>query len=307
MVDPDTRGDPESPLRWTCKSVRKLSEALNNQGHQTSRRLVADLLHEMDYSLQANRKTDEGKSHPDRDAQFNYINNLVKDYIAREQPVISVDAKKKESVGRYKNNGREWHPKGEPEEVQVYDFVDKELGKVNPYGVYDIAKNTGWVNVGIDYDTAAFAVESIRRWWQLMGQPIYPNAAALLITADGGGSNGSRVKLWKRELQKLANEIELVIRVSHFPPGTSKWNKIEHRLFSYISQNWRGKPLTSHEVIINLIGSTTTQAGLEVKCQLDTNNYPKGIKVTEEEMKKLNIKRDEFHGNWNYSISPNNT
>ena len=305
LVDPVTRGDPESPLRWTCKSVRKLSEALNSRGHLTSRRLVSDLLHEMGYSLQANRKTDEGKSHPDRDAQFHYINDLVKDYMAREQPVISVDTKKKELVGNYKNNGREWHPHGEPEDVKAYDFVDKELGRVNPYGVYDIARDIGWVNVGIDHDTATFAVESIRRWWQTMGQSTYPNAASLLITADGGGSNGSRVKLWKIELQRLATEIGLTIRVSHFPPGTSKWNKIEHRLFSFISQNWRGKPLTSHEVIINLIGSTTTKTGLEVKCQLDTNFYPKGIKVTEEEMAKLNIKNDEFHGNWNYSISPN--
>lgn len=304
LIDPVTRGDPESPLRWTCKSVRKLSDALIGLGHKTSHRMVAELLNEMGYSLQANRKTKEGDSHPDRDKQFEYINDSVIKYLKKRQPVISVDTKKKELVGDFKNNGKELCPKGEPEIVRVHDFEDTTLGKVNPYGVYDIGKNLGWVNVGIDCDTASFAVESIRRWWNTMGKELYPKAKQLLITADGGGSNSSRSRLWKIEIQKFSNETSLKIHTCHFPPGTSKWNKIEHRLFSYISQNWRGKPLISHEVIINLIASTTTKTGLIVKCQIDNNIYPKGIKISDEELEKVKITRDNFHGEWNYSISP---
>lgn len=304
LVEPVTRGDPESPLRWTSKSVRKLADELNNMGHKTSHRMVAELLREMDYSLQANRKTAEGSSHPDRNDQFEYIYREVKEFQSCGQPVISVDTKKKERVGDFKNGGRELRPKGDPEKVRVYDFEIPELGKVAPYGVYDQTHNTGWVNVGTDHDTATFAVESIRKWWITMGKEVYPNADRLLITADGGGSNGARVRFWKTELQKFANETNLVISVSHFPPGTSKWNKIEHRLFSYISQNWRGKPLVSHEVIVNLIASTTTRKGLTVKCELDTNRYTKGIKITDKELKQVNIIRDEFHGEWNYSIHP---
>jgi hypothetical protein len=261
----------------------------------------------MDYSLQANRKVLEGSSHPDRDAQFEHIHHKVKALQAAGQPVISVDTKKKELVGEFRNHGRELRPKGNPEKVRVHDFAIDALGKVAPYGVYDPTHNTGWVNVGTDHDTAAFAVESIRRWWNMMGREIYPHAQRLLITADGGGSNGARIRLWKIELQKLANETGLAIAVSHLPPGTSKWNKIEHRLFSYISQNWRGKPLVSHEVIVNLIASTTTRTGLTVHCALDTNTYPKGIKVTDDELNQLNLVRDEFHGEWNYTIKPNPT
>jgi transposase len=304
LIEPVSRGDPESPLRWTCKSVRKLSDELKQKGHQISHKLVAELLHEMDYSLQANRKTLEGASHPDRNAQFEYINNKVKKYQVLEQPVISVDTKKKELVGDFKNGGRELRPKGNPEKVRVHDFEIPELGKDSPYGVYDVTWNWGWVNVGIDHDTAAFAVESIRRWWQLMGEKRYSEAKQLLITADSGGSNGYRLKLWKLELQRLANETGLSISVSHLPPGTSKWNKIEHRLFSFISQNWRGKPLVSHEVIVNLIAATTTREGLRVQCQLDTKSYPTGIKVSDQEMASVNIQRDLFHGEWNYTISP---
>jgi transposase len=306
LLEPDTRGDPESPLRWTCKSLRNLAEALKAMNHKTSHRMVGKLLHELRYSLQANRKTQEGGTHPDRNAQFEYINDTVKKFHANMQPVISVDAKKKENVGEYKNNGKEWHPKGTPEKVKVYDFEDKELGKVCPYGVYDMGENMGWVSVGIDHDTASFAVESIRRWWNTMGNEIYNSAKELLITADGGGSNSRRSRLWKKEIQKLANETGLKIKVCHFPPGTSKWNKIEHRLFSYISQNWRGKPLVSHEVIVNLIASTKTSKGLKVKCQLDENKYPKGIKVSNEELSAVNISHDSFHGEWNYSIEPIN-
>ena len=306
LIEPISRGDPESPLRWTCRSVRKLADELNRKGHKISHNLVAGLLHEMGYSLQANRKTLEGTSHPDRDAQFEYINNKVKEYQAIEQPVISVDTKKKELVGDFKNGGRELRPKGDPEKVRVYDFEIPELGKDSPYGVYDVTWNTGWVNVGIDHDTAAFAVESIRRWWQLMGVGRYPEAKQLLITADGGGSNGYRTRLWKLELQKLADETGLTISVCHLPPGTSKWNKIEHRLFSFISQNWRGKPLVSHEVIVNLIAATTTREGLRVQCQLDTKSYPTGIRVSDKEMASINIQRDLFHGEWNYTISPIN-
>lgn len=304
LIEPVTRGDPESPLRWTSKSVRKLADELKKMGHKTSHRMVAELLREMDYSLQANRKTAEGSSHPDRNAQFEHIHKKVKEFQSSGQPVISVDTKKKERVGDFKNGGRELRPKGDPEKVRVYDFEIPELGKVAPYGVYDQTRNAGWVNVGTDHDTASFSVESIRRWWITMGREVYPAADRLLITADGGGSNGARVRLWKIELQKFANETGLVISVCHLPPGTSKWNKVEHRLFSYISQNWRGKPLVSHEVIVNLIASTTTRTGLTVKCELDTNKYTKGIKVTDKELGQVNIIRDEFHGEWNYSIHP---
>jgi transposase len=303
LIEPVTRGDPESPLRWTCKSVRNLSDELNRMGHKTSHRMVAELLHEMDYSLQANRKTLEGESHPDRNAQFEFINQKVKDLQLMEQPVISVDTKKKELVGDFKNGGKELRPKGDPEKVRVHDFKIPELGRVAPYGIYDMTHNIGWVNVGIDHDTSAFAVESVRRWWYSMGKDLYPDAKQLMVTA-GGGSNGYRIKLWKLELQKLADETGLSIQVSHFPPGTSKWNKIEHRLFSFISQNWRGKPLISHEVIVNLIAATSNKTGLKVECQLDTNIYPKAIKVSDKEMADIRIQRDSFHGEWNYTISP---
>lgn len=304
LVEPVSRGDPESPLRWTCKSVRKLADELNRQGHQVSHRVVAELLQELGFSLQANRKMREGASHPDRNAQFEHINAQVQAYQSAGQPVISVDTKKKELIGDFKNGGREWRPQGDPETVRVHDFVIPELGKATPYGVYDVTHNLGWVNVGIDHDTASFAVESIRRWWQLMGQPRYPNAQRLLITADGGGSNGSRLRLWKIELQKLADATGLEIAVCHLPPGTSKWNKIEHRLFSYISQNWRGKPLISHEVIVNLIAATTTKTGLKVRCQLDTQSYPKGSVVSDDELAQVNLQPADFHGEWNYVISP---
>lgn len=304
LVEPVTRGDPESPLRWTSKSVRKLAKELSEQGHQVSHELVSQLLYQLGYSLQANRKTLEGGTHPDRNAQFEYINTQAKAFLAAGEPVLSVDAKKKELVGDFKNGGHEWRPKGEPEEVRVYDFPLKELGRVTPYGIYDQGQNTGWVNVGIDHDTAAFAVESIRRWWNSVGKQQYPSAKRLLITADGGGSNGSRVRLWKWELQQLAEEIGLGISVCHFPPGTSKWNKIEHRLFAWISENWRGKPLVSYAVILKLIAATTTEAGLTVQCQLDTNTYPTGRKVSDEEMATLSLQPDLFHGEWNYTILP---
>lgn len=304
LVEPVTRGDPESPLRWTCKSVRKLAKELRRQGHPTSHRIVADLLHEMGYSLQANRKTQEGASHPDRNAQFEYLNRKVKRYLAAQQPVISVDTKKRELVGNFKNGGRELRPQGDPERVRVHDFVIPALGRATPYGIYDLARNAGWVSVGVDHDTASFAVESIRRWWRSMGQTAYPQATRLLITADAGGSNGMRVRLWKLELQKLADATGLRITVGHLPPGTSKWNKIEHRLFSFISQNWRGKPLISHEVIVNLIASTTTETGLKVHSELDTRSYPAGIKVTDREVAQIALRRDRFHGDWNYTIHP---
>ena len=303
LVEPTTRGDPESPLRWTCKSVRNLAEELNRKGHPLSYQVVADLLHEMDYSLQANRKTLEGTEHPDRNAQFRYIDEKVRRWMASGQPVISVDTKKKELVGNFKNGGREWRGKGSPEKVRVHDFEIPELGKVAPYGIYDQGQNLGWVNVGVDHDTASFAVESIRRWWYSMGRQIYPQGKRLLITADSGGSNGARVRLWKWELHRLAEETGLEISVCHFPPGTSKWNKIEHRLFSRISQNWRGKPLVSHEVIINLIAATTTKTGLRVKSVLDKNLYPKGVKVSDQQMEEIQLRRDDFHGEWNYTIS----
>ncbi len=306
LVSPVTRGDPMSPLRWCCKSLRNLSELLQAMGHKISYRVVGELLKESGYSLQANRKTEEGGKHPDRNEQFYYINETVKEHISGYQPVISVDCKKKENIGNYKNAGKEWEPKGNPQKVKVYDFEDKELGKVSPYGVYDLKNNEGWVNVGISSDTAQFAVESIRTWWYNMGQEKHPGANRLLISADGGGSNGSRNRLWKVELQKLANELNLKIAVCHFPPGTSKWNKIEHRLFSHISMNWRGKPLTSLEVIISLIGGTKTRRGLKVQAVADQETYQKGIKVSNEEFEKINIERCEFHGEWNYTIHPLN-
>lgn len=304
LVDPVTRGDPRSPLRWTCKSTRQLSQELERKGHAISNVTVADLLHRLDYSLQANAKTLEGASHPDRDAQFQYINSRVKEFLRRHQPVISVDTKKKELVGNFKNGGKEWQPKGEPEKVEIHDFASPEFPKVIPYGVYDIGKNMGWINVGTDHDTASFAVASIRRWWFGMGREIYPRATDLLICADCGGSNGYRVRLWKIELQTLASETGLRVTICHFPPGTSKWNKVEHRLFSHISMNWRGRPLVSHEVIVKLIGETTTSTGLEVKAQLDKRRYPVKVKVTDEEMKMVKIKPHNFHGEWNYSINP---
>ncbi|MDR7925925.1 ISAzo13 family transposase [Acidithiobacillus thiooxidans] len=305
LVDPAARGDPQSPLRWTCKSLKQLARELGEQGHRISHVSVGILLKELGYSLQGNRKTLEGTDHPDRDAQFRYIQEKTQQALDAVQPVISVDTKKKELVGNYKNAGQEWRPQGEPEVVQVHDFVDKEMGRANPYGVYDLAQNAGWVSVGTDHDTASFAVATIRRWWLGMGQPLYPDAKELMITADGGGSNGSRVRLWKLELQGLADELNLPIRVCHFPPGTSKWNKIEHRLFSYISMNWRGRPLVSHEVIVNLIAATTTSKGLKVYAAIDPTPYPKGIKVTDAEFATIQIDRDNFHGEWNYVISPN--
>ena len=305
LVEPATRGDPQSPLRWTCKSLMQLARELGEQGHAISHVSVGVLLKEMGYSLQGNRKTLEGASHPDRNAQFEYINDKTQAALSAGQPVISVDTKKKELVGPYKNGGKEWRPQGEPEEVKVHDFVDKELGRANPYGVYDLASNTGWVSVGTDHDTANFAVATIRRWWFAMGRSVYPAARELMIMADGGGSNGSRVRLWKLELQRLADELDMPIRVSHVPPGTSKWNKIEHRLFSYISLNWRGQPLVSHEVIVNLIAATTTRKGLKVQAEIDPSLYPKGIKVTDTEFATIRISRDDFHGDWNYVISPN--
>ena len=304
LISPYTRGDPESPLRWTCKSVRKLAAELNRKGHQVSHSSVASLLRDMNYSLQANRKTTEGKQHPDPDAQFNYINQTAQQQQRRGQPVISVDTKKKELVGDFANKGREWRPQGDPEKVRVHDFIDKELGKVAPYGVYDLTRNNGWVSVGIDHDTAAFAVATIRQWWRKMGRPAYSKASHLLITADSGGSNGSRTRLWKVELQKMANQTGLAITVCHFPPGTSKWNKIEHRMFSFITKNWRGKPLTDRATIVNLIGSTTTEEGLKIRCELDTNHYPKGIKVSDAQMDKVKLKKHQFHGDWNYTIYP---
>ena len=304
LVEPTTRGDPESPLRWTCKSVRKLAEELRRQGHQASHRMVAELLHELGYSLQANRKTLEGSGHPDRNAQFAHLNEAVQLQLSLGEPVVSVDTKKKELVGPFKNGGRELRPAGQPEEVSVHDFLIPALGRVSPYGVYDVAQNEGWVNVGVDHDTASFAVESIRRWWRSMGQPLYRNATRLLITAAAGGSNRYRLRLWKLELQKLADETGLEMAVCHFPPGTSKWNKIEHRLFSAITQNWRGKPLASHEVVVNLIRATTTRTGLRVRSGLDTNRYPAGRIVSDDELDTLYLRREVFHGEWNYSLLP---
>jgi transposase len=304
LVEPVTRGDPESPLRWTCKSVRQLASQLNKAGHRTSHRMVAELLHAMGYSLQANRKTLEGASHPDRDAQFHHISSKIREFQTAREPVISVDTKKKELVGDFKNNGRELRPKGDPEKVRVHDFVIPELGRAAPYGVYDVTQNAGWVSVGVDHDTAAFAAQSIRRWWESMGAEAYPKAGKLLITADSGGSNGARVRLWKLELQKLADETGLEITICHLPPGTSKWNKIEHRMFSFISQNWRGKPLVSHQVIVNLIAATKTKTGLRVRAELDPGKYPKGVKVSDKEVAAIRLERDKFHGEWNYTILP---
>jgi transposase len=303
LVDPVTRGDPESPLRWTCKSLRILADELGVMGHKVSHTHVGKLLAKLGYSLQGNKKTLEGTDHPDRNAQFEHINEQVTNRLANGEPVISVDTKKKELIGRFKNNGKTWCPKGEPTEVKVHDFIE-EGGRANPYGVYDIGADEGWVSIGTDHDTAAFAVQTIRRWWHVVGKVTYPNAKELFITADGGGSNGSRVRLWKLELQGIADEIGIPIRVSHYPPGTSKWNKIEHRLFSFITMNWRGEPLISHEVMINLIANTKTKTGLSVKVELDKREYPKGIKVLDDEFATINIIRDAFHGEWNYSISP---
>lgn len=304
MIDPLTRGDPESPLRWTCKSTRRLAEELTRQRHHVSDRTVAALLKSAGYSLQANRKTNEGASHPDRDAQFGYINRRVREFQRQQQPVISVDTKKKELVGEFKAVGTEWQPKGTPTKVNVHDFPDKKLGKAIPYGIYDLVSNEGWVSVGIDHDTAQFAVASIRRWWTEMGASRFPRAQKLMITADGGGSNSSRNRLWKVALQELANELQLPLQVSHFPPGTSKWNKIEHRLFSFITKNWRGRPLTSYQVIVELISNTTTEAGLIVKAAIDTTDYKTGVKISDEELAKVNIRRARFHGEWNYTIIP---
>jgi hypothetical protein len=304
LVEPVTRGDPGSPLRWTCKSTRRLAEELSRKDHRVGPRTVAMLLHNAGYSLQANRKTREGLAHPDRNAQFEYINASVARFLLNDQPAISVDTKKKELVGDFKNGGREWRPEGEPEEVRVHDFLDKALGKAIPYGVYDMVNNQGWVSVGIDHDTAQFATNSIRRWWHEMGQSRFPKAKGLLITADGGGSNGHRTRLWKVSLQALADELGLTLDVCHFPPGTSKWNKIEHRLFSFITQNWRGKPLVSHQAIVSLIANTTTSTGLIVKAALDTNHYETEIKVSDEELAGLRLQRHEFHGDWNYTIAP---
>jgi transposase len=304
LLEATTRGDPEAPLRWTCKSVRQLTAELRRMKHKVSHQVVADLLHELGYSLQANRKTKEGAGHPDRNAQFEHLNGKVKWSLGRRQPVISVDTKKKELVGDFKNGGRELRPKGQPELVRVHDFVDPDLGRATPYGVYDLGRNSGWVSVGMDHDTAEFAVETIRRWWRSMGRPAYPHANRLLITADAGGSNGSRLRLWKIELQKLADETGLRIAVCHFPPGTSKWNKIEHRLFSHISQNWRGKPLRSFQTIVNLIAATATTTGLTVHAELNTDAYQAGIKVSDQELAQVKIRRDRFHGDWNYEIQP---
>lgn len=304
MIEPALRGEPDSPLLWTSKSLRKISAEIKSKGLNVSHKLVGEILKEKGFSLQANRKTDEGKSHPDRNAQFEHIHLKVKEYQTQSQPVISVDAKKKELVGNFMNIGKEWHRKKEPEKVKVYDFPSDADGKAIPYGVYDLTQNKGWVSVGIDHDTAEFAAETIKRWWTKMGKPFYPDAQRLLINADGGGSNSSRSRLWKKELQKLSNETGLIIEVCHFPPATSKWNKIEHRMFSYIAQNWRGKPLLSYEVIVNLIASTKTTKGLDVVCELNQNKYNIGIKVTDDEFKGINLKKDEFHGEWNYKISP---
>jgi Rhodopirellula transposase DDE domain len=305
LVEATTRGDPQSPLRWTCKSTRRLAEELNGHGHHVSYRTVAALLHALDYSLQANRRTREGKEHPDRDAQFEHISRRVRAFQRAGQPAVSVDAKKKELVGDCYNAGREWHPQERPAEVRSHDFPDKELGKVIPQGVYDLARNEGWVSVGIDHDTARFATETLRRWWREMGRPVYPRAKELLITADAGGSNSIRSRLWKVALQELADAIGLRISVCHFPPGTSKWNKIEHRMFSHITKNWRGKPLLSRAVVVNLIGSTKTKAGLRIRAELDSNTYETGIEVSDEELAAVRIQTDPFHGDWNYTISPN--
>jgi hypothetical protein len=304
LLDPVTRGDPMSPLLWTCKSTRNLAETLTGMGHRISHQTVARLLSDLGYNLQVNRKTEEGRDHPDRNAQFEHINAKVRAFQRRGQPVVSVDTKKKELIGNYKNPGAEWHPASDPVKVKAKDFPDKQLGKVAPYGVYDLTTNAGWVSVGITHDTAEFAVATLRRWWYRMGQATYPEARELLVTADAGGSNGHRVRLWKVSVQRLADELGLRISVCHFPPGTSKWNKIEHRMFCHITENWRGRPLVSQAVVVNLIGGTTTRTGLQIQAELDTNQYEKGIKVTDAELAKVQMKRDNFHGDWNYLIAP---
>jgi hypothetical protein len=305
LVEPSTRGDPQSPLRWTCKSVRQLAMELRRQQYVISPRSVADLLREAGYSLQGNRKTREGGQHPDRNAQFEFINATVKNFQKRGQPVISIDTKKKELVGDFKNAGREWHPTGQPLEVRVHDFIDKTLGKAIPYGVYDVTNNEGWVSVGIDHDTAQFAAQAVRRWWKRMGRKRFPKATELLITADGGGSNSCRSRLWKVALQDLADQLGLKLAIRHLPPGTSKWNKIEHRMFCHITQNWRGQPLVSHEVIVNLISKTTTKQGLKVQAELDTASYQTGRTISTKELAQLNLTRHSFHGEWNYKLTPN--
>ena len=307
LVEPTTRGDPMAPLLWTSRSLRNLADALQAMGHRIKHNVVGDLLRQLGYSLQSNRKTREGDGNPDRDAQFEYINAQMTIALAAAQPAISVDTKKKELVGDFKNAGRELRPKGQPEPVRVHDFRIPELGRAVPYGVYDITGNAGWVSVGVDHDTASFAVNAIRSWWRMMGRDRYPDARSLLITADCGGSNGARVRLWKRELQLLADELGLTITVCHLPPGTSKWNKVEHRLFSFITQNWRGKPLVSYQTIVQLIASTTTRAGLNIKCTIDPNIYPAGVKVADADMAALNLTPHQFHGEWNYTIAPRST
>ena len=304
LIAPATRGDPMSPLRWTSMSTRHLAEALDKRGHSASHQTVAELLRGLEYSLQGTAKMLEGAQHADRDAQFKYINRTTKRYLRAGWPVISVDTKKKELVGQFSRSGKELRPKGRPEKVLVHDFPDPKVSKAVPYGVYDVGQDLGWVNVGTDHDTATFAVESIRRWWKRMGLPLYPNAKQLLICADGGGSNGHRVRLWKAEVQKLSTKEALKITVCHFPPGTSKWNKIEHRLFSHITMNWRGRPLVSHDVVVKLIGSTKTKSGLKVKARLDKRKYPKGVKVSDAQMKALNLMPHKFHGDWNYTLEP---
>lgn len=304
LIDPVTRGDPESPLRWTSKSTRKLAKELTTQGHPITSKTVAVILKEMGYSLQGLSKTREGTQHPDRDAQFKYINRRTKEFQANDEPVISVDTKKKELIGDFKNGGVEWQPKGAPERVRVHDFIDKELGKAIPYGVYDVERNEGWVNVGVTHDTAEFAVESIRRWWREMGKLVYPNATRLLVTADSGGSNSSRTRLWKTSLQELANETGLSIHVAHYPPGTSKWNKIEHRMFCHITQNWRGRPLETVATVVNLIASTTTTAGLRIRAALDNNEYEKGLKISDDELAAVNLRPGRARPQWNYRIEP---
>jgi len=304
LVSPDTRGDPESPLRWTCKSTRELADALGKMGHQASHVLVGQLLRAQGYSLQANAKVNEGAQHPDRDAQFGYLNEQVKEHLEQGAPVVSVDTKKKELVGEFKNAGREWQPEGRPEAVNVHDFPDEEVGKAIPYGIYDVGENSGWVSVGRDHDTASFAVETLRRWWQGDGRYSYQGADRLLICADCGGSNGNRLRLWKTELAKFATESGLSITVCHLPPGTSKWNKIEHRLFSHISMNWRGRPLTSHEVVVNLIRATTTSTGLRVHAELDDGEYPTKVQVSDQDLASVPLTEHKFHGDWNYTIAP---
>ncbi len=304
LIDGATRGDPEQPLKWVSKSTRNIADELNKKKKRASHALVSRLLAALGYSLQANRKTNEGGKHPDRDSQFIFINDKIKEFQKNNLPVLSVDTKKKENIGNFKNNGREYCKKGKPTEVNVYDFIDKEKGKISPYGIYDLSKNNGWINVGISSDTAEFAVESIRTWWYEMGKQIYQKAEEILITADCGGSNGNRVRLWKTELQKLATELNMTINVSHFPPGTSKWNKIEHKLFCFISKNWRGKPLIDRATVVNLIGSVKTKTGLVVRARLDENHYEKGIKVSDKELAAVKLEKDIFHGEWNYKIHP---